>query len=90
MAAILIDTTAVIDVLLGRAAAATRLRSLRGAGDSAHVCAITVEETLRGLRPREHDAPRDLFAGCEWLPWASRRVGRRSRSSEEIEGLHPP
>jgi len=63
MAAILLDTTIVIDLLRGREGATTRLGSLRDAGDSCHVCAITVEETVRGLRPAERDAARRLFAG---------------------------
>ena len=52
MAAILVDTTAVIDLLRGLEGTATRLRWMRGSGDSAHVGAITVEETVRAVDPR--------------------------------------
>jgi predicted nucleic acid-binding protein len=68
VAAVLLDTTVVIDLLRGREGAAARLRSLREAGDSAHVCAITVEETVRGLRPREREAARALFDGLRMVP----------------------
>ena len=61
--AVLLDTTVVIDLLRGRAGAVARLRALREAGDLACVCAITVEETVRGLRPQEDIPARGLFAG---------------------------
>jgi predicted nucleic acid-binding protein len=63
MAAVLVDTTVVIDLLRGRDAVTARLRALRGAGDSGYVCAITVEETVRGLHPREREAAERLFSG---------------------------
>lgn len=68
MAAVLMDTTVVIDLLRGRDEAVARLRALREAGDSGYVCAITVEETVRGLRPREHDAAQQLFTGLRVVP----------------------
>jgi predicted nucleic acid-binding protein len=68
VAAVLLDTTVVIDLLRGREGAARRLRSLRDAGDSAHVCAITVEETVRGLRPKEREAAHALFDGLRTVP----------------------
>ena len=68
MAAVLLDTTVVIDLLRGREEATARLRALRAAGDNGYVCAITVEETVRGLRPREHEAARQLFAGLRVVP----------------------
>ena len=68
MAAVLVDTTVVIDLLRGRDDAATRMRALRDAGDSSYVCVITIEETVRGLRTREHDAARQLFSGLRIAP----------------------
>jgi predicted nucleic acid-binding protein len=68
MGAVLLDTTVVIDLLRGRSGAAARLRSLRRAGDSALVCAINVEETVRGLLPRERDAAHRLFSGLRIAP----------------------
>jgi predicted nucleic acid-binding protein len=72
MGLVLLDTTVVIDLLRGREGAARRLRELRDSGDSAHVCAITVEETVRGLRPRERDGARDLFGGLRMVALGER------------------
>lgn len=69
MAAILLDTTVLIDVLRGRTGAADRLRELRASGDRPFVCSINVEEIERGLRgPREAEAVRLLFDGVEIVP----------------------
>lgn len=68
MGAILLDTTVLIDLLRGRPDAERRLRALRDAGDDAYVCAINVEETVRGLFPREHEPARRLFAGLRAAP----------------------
>jgi len=66
MAAVLLDTTVLIDLLRGRAGAAARLAELRAAGDRPVVCAINVEEVARGLRgDRENVAARRLFDGLE-------------------------
>lgn len=67
MAAVLLDTTVLIDVLRGRPAA-ERLLGLRAAGDTPYVCAVNVEETVRGLRPDEGSAARRLFAGLHLAP----------------------
>lgn len=63
MAAVLLDSSVVIDLLRGRPGAAARLRALRLAGDDPYVCAITVEEITRGLRPREDDGFLELLEG---------------------------
>jgi predicted nucleic acid-binding protein len=76
MAALLVDTTVVIDLLRGRRGATTRLRALRDADDSPHVCAITVEETARGLRPDERDGAGRLFAGLRIVPLGEREGWR--------------
>ena len=68
MSAILLDTTALIDVLRGRPGAVARLRALRAADDQPYICAINVEETVRGLRPDEHPAAETLFAGLPIVP----------------------
>ena len=68
MAAVLLDTTIVIDLLRGRPDATRRLRALRDAGDRAYVCAVNVEETARGLRPSEEEPARQLFAGMRIAP----------------------
>ncbi len=72
MAAVLLDTTVLIDLLRGRSQAAARLHALRSAGDSVHVCAINVEETVRGLRPGEREPARRLFAGLRIAPLGER------------------
>jgi predicted nucleic acid-binding protein len=68
MAAVLLDTTVLIDLLRGRSGAQRRLRALRDAGDGAYVCAINVEEIVRGLFPREVEAARRLVEGVRTAP----------------------
>ena len=72
MAAVLLDTTVVIDLLRGRPETAERLRALHGAGDSPYTCAVNVEETVRGLRPAERAPVRRLFAGLRIVPLGER------------------
>jgi predicted nucleic acid-binding protein len=71
VAAVLLDTTILIDLLRGRVEARKRLRALREAGDSPYVCAVNVEETVRGLLPQEHESARRLFAGLRTAPLRS-------------------
>lgn len=68
MAAVLLDTTVIIDLLRGRADARRRLSELHDSGDSPYVCAINVEETVRGLTPSEREAATRLFAGLRIVP----------------------
>lgn len=63
MAAVMLDTTVLIDLLRGRPGAIARLRELRTAGDQPHASPINVEEVVRGLRDPEVDAARALLAG---------------------------
>jgi hypothetical protein len=65
MAAALLDTTVLIDLLRGRPGARRRIASLREAGDAAYVCAINVEEVTRGLREGEEEAASRLFDGLQ-------------------------
>jgi len=65
---VLLDTTVVIDLLRGRPEAISRLRRLRRAGEVTFVCAVTVEETVRGLRAPEDVSARTLFAGLRVAP----------------------
>lgn len=67
MGAVLLDTTVLIDVLRGRQAAG-RLLALRDVGDAPYVCAVNVEEVVRGLRPREESAAGRLFSGLRVVP----------------------
>jgi len=68
VAAVLLDTTVIIDLLRGRADARRRLSAIHGAGDSPYVCAINVEETVRGLKPAERKAAEALFGGLRLAP----------------------
>lgn len=74
--AVLLDTTVVIDVLRGRPATVERLRTLRAAGDQPFVSAITVEETVRGLRAGEEAAAHRLFSGLRHAPLGQREGWR--------------
>ncbi|MBD0330656.1 MAG: type II toxin-antitoxin system VapC family toxin [Thermoleophilia bacterium] len=82
MAAILLDTTVLIDLLRGRAGAVRRLRALREGGDNPYACAVNVEEVVRGLRPAEDEAAERLFAGLRIIPLRAvegRRAGEWRR-----------
>ena len=68
MGAVLLDTTVLIDLLRGRPEARARLRALRDARDDGYICAINVEEIVRGLFLREHEAARRLLAGLRMAP----------------------
>jgi predicted nucleic acid-binding protein len=68
MAAVLLDTTVLIDLLRGRPAAVEGVRALRGGGDSVYACAINIEETVRGLGPTEHEVARALFSALRIVP----------------------
>lgn len=96
MGAVLLDTTVVVDVLRGRAAAG-RLDRLLTAGDEPFVCAITIEEAVRGLRPGEEAAARNLFGGLylaalgDAEAWRAgdwrRELGRRGVTISQADAL---
>ena len=89
VAAVLLDTTVLIDVLRGRSGARERLLQLRVADDEAATCAINVEEVVRGLRPREA-ASRRTSSSADFASsrWQRRRVvkpasgGARTRCAD--------
>jgi len=97
VAAVLLDTTVLIDLLRGRAGARARLRTLRDAGDVPYTCAVNVEETVRGLRSGEHARARALFEGLRiallgaaegWHAGEWRRAfARRGRSLAQADCL---
>ena len=68
MAAVLLDTTVLIDLLRGRSGAAERLRALRSAGDQPCTCAINVEELERGARSGDAEAIARLLDGLTIAP----------------------
>src|SRR5947208_3484550 len=67
MARLLLDSTVLIDALRGRPAAA-RVAGLRRSGTEPWVCAISVEEIWRGIRPNEEAVVRRLFNGLRVAP----------------------
>lgn len=97
MAPVLLDTTVLIDLLRGRPDARRRMARLRDAQDAPYVCAINVEETVRGLRPGEQDAAQMLFAGLRVAPldgaegWQAgdwrREFARRGRALAQADCL---
>jgi predicted nucleic acid-binding protein len=68
MAAVLLDTTVVVDVLRGRPGTLARLDALEPAGDTPYVCAVTAEEVSSGLRSGEREAAIELFEGLAAAP----------------------
>ena len=67
MSRLLLDSTVLIDALRGHPAG-PRLIRLRRRGVEPWVCAISVEEIWRGLRPGEEGAARRLFNGLRLAP----------------------
>jgi predicted nucleic acid-binding protein len=67
LARLLLDSTVLIDALRGRPAAA-RVAGLRRTRVEPWVCAISVEEIWRGLRPSEEAAVHRLFSGLRVAP----------------------
>lgn len=76
--ALFLDTTVLIDVLRGRPAA-DRLRALRPAEEPPYLCAVNIEELVRGVRPSERKMVTRLIDGCRVAP-----LGRREG---EVAGL---
>jgi predicted nucleic acid-binding protein len=87
MAAVLLDTTVLIDLLRGRPGAVDRLHALRTAGDTLHTCAVNVEETVRGLRPGELESARRLFAGLRSAPLREAEGWKAGEWRRDFAGL---
>jgi predicted nucleic acid-binding protein len=64
---LLLDSTVLIDALRGKAVV-ERLRAHHRGGDDACTTAINIEEIVRGLRRREIEGARRLFAGLLIVP----------------------
>jgi predicted nucleic acid-binding protein len=65
---VLLDTTVLIDVLRGTPEARARVEDLERRRDTAFVCAINVEELVRGLRPEEEEVAGRLLLGLRIAP----------------------
>jgi predicted nucleic acid-binding protein len=95
--AVLLDTTVLIDYLRGRPGTIRRVNDLEPLGDQPYVCAISVEEVTRGLRPIEDDAFVELLEGAEVAPlgvpegrlagYWRRTLGRRGRTVAQSDAL---
>jgi Predicted nucleic acid-binding protein, contains PIN domain len=75
VAAVLLDTTVVIDALRGRAAA-DQVRGLLRRGEVPFVCAVNVDEVWRGANPDEEASVVKLLRGLRVAP-----LGRRQGES---------
>jgi predicted nucleic acid-binding protein len=64
---LLLDTTVLIDALRGRPVVG-RLRELRAAGQVPWICAINVEEVMRGTSTTEESAVARFLAGMRLAP----------------------
>ncbi len=97
MAAVVLDSTVIIDVLKGRPRTLARMDTLQPAGDIPFVCAITVEEVSTGLLPRERDTATELFEGLSVAPlgiaegrlagWWRRSYRLRGRTISQADAL---
>jgi predicted nucleic acid-binding protein len=65
--ALLLDTTVLVDALRGREAAA-RVRGLRSSEEAPWICAVNIDEVLRGIREHERDAAMHLLSGLHIAP----------------------
>ncbi len=88
---LLLDTTVLIDALRGRSAA-ERLRNLRGGAHVPLVCAVNVEELMRGAHNEEEALVKRFLSGLRLAPLGrieGERAGRwrRDYASEGI-ALH--
>jgi predicted nucleic acid-binding protein len=85
---LLLDTTVLIDALRGRSAA-ERVRALRGTGQVSWICAINVEEVVRGVKGKEEAAVARLLAGLRIAPLgrAEGELAGRWRRDHAREGI---
>lgn len=67
-AAIVLDTTVVVDLLRRRPRTEERFRQLAERGTTPHVCAVTAEEISAWLRPSERDAAGALLESLAEAP----------------------
>jgi predicted nucleic acid-binding protein len=65
--ALLLDTTVLIDALRGLSAAG-RVRSLRDEGQMPWICAVNVEEVMRGVRTNEEAMVLRFLGGMRLAP----------------------
>ncbi|MEX1265164.1 MAG: PIN domain-containing protein [Actinomycetota bacterium] len=93
----LLDSTAVIDILRERPGAVARLQQLYQQGDDPYTCAIVADEVSVAVWPRERDAAGALFEGLFEAPlgiaegrlagWWRREHRRRGRTLQSSDCL---
>lgn len=64
---LLLDTTVLIDALRGRPAS-ERVRALRNASTTPWICALNVEEVVRGALPEEQEVVLRFLGGMRLAP----------------------
>jgi predicted nucleic acid-binding protein len=74
--ALLLDTTVLIDALRGRGAA-ERIRQLRKTNEVPWICAVNIDEVLRGARANERERTIRVLAGLHIAP-LGREEGMRA------------
>jgi predicted nucleic acid-binding protein len=79
---VLLDTTVLIDALRGRPAA-ERMRGLREEGQLPWICAINIEELLRGAREREQPLVLRFLEGLRLAPLGREEGVRAGRWRRE-------
>lgn len=79
MGNVLLDTSVVIDLARGRSSAATRLHSVRAAGDVPCTCAVVALEVWRGRSSKEEPGLEALLRSLRALPMT---VGAGIRAAE--------
>lgn len=83
MARLLLDSTVLIDALRGRPAA-SHVAALRRVGTEPWVCAVSVEEIWRGLRPEEEPQIQRLFRGLRLAPLGAKEGMRAGQWRREF------
>jgi predicted nucleic acid-binding protein len=97
MARVLLDTTVVVDCLRGRRGAVSEVRLLKLRGDDPFICAVTVEEVTRGIRPNEDAAFVSFLQGLLVAPlgmpegrlagYWKRSLAKRGRTISQSDAL---
>jgi predicted nucleic acid-binding protein len=64
---LLLDTTVLVDALRGRDAA-RRIHNLRETSEIPFICAVNIDEVLRGVREHERDVAVRLLSGLHMAP----------------------
>jgi predicted nucleic acid-binding protein len=64
---LLLDTTILVDALRGRGAAG-RIHKLRHTGEVPWICAVNIDEVMRGIREHERDHTAQLLSGMHVAP----------------------